>query len=440
MEVNSLITKNKKIYQPSLILTIIGIFFYRISLDWIYVYQVNPVWAYSGFTINFDFIRYFLTWLVLIALIPFISKNYKSNKPSSAIITIFYLIAFIPASVLMAFKPMDNEFIILFLLYWVILSIYHRIIPYFNLRKPIAKESHFVTNSVLIIFSLVVIYISYKYTNFRINLNIFNVYELREEAKEFDMFIILKYLYSASRVVLPTLIVYFLVNSKKPIAFWLALIQLLIFSVDGSKSVLFSLILAFSGYFIYRSNRISWFVWLLLFINVLAILEERILETTYIMTIFIRRLMFLPQLLNYFYFDFFSKNEFDYFRQSIIGNLGIDSPYIVRIPIIIGENYYGSSANNGLFSDAFYNIGIIGILIMPFLIILALRLLDACTMGLDSRILIASIITTSLNLISSSFFTVLLSHGFLALCLILYYLPRKEHLNISSSKQIAVKQ
>src|SRR5699024_5500416 len=126
------------------------------------------------------------------------------------------------------------------------------------------------------------------------------------------------------------------------------------------------------------------------------------------------------QLLNYFYFDFFSINEFDYFRQSLLGNLGIKSPYSTRIARIIGSNYYGGGANNGLFSDAYYNLGTWGIIIMPLLIILALRLLDACTEGLSNKISIATVIILSINFISSSFFTVMISHGFLAVCFTLY--------------------
>lgn len=418
------ISKLKDTYKPNFILSYLGIILYRITLELIYKHQVNPGWEYSGFTLEYELGGYMFSWGIVILAIPFIVKNYKSNKPSSAILTIFYLIAYIPGTVLLAFKPMDRTFLTLYLLYWMFLTLSNRIIPSLRLYKLKEKDSVLLSNGVLILLSLVVIFISYYFTRFRLNFSIINVYELRSEAKEYNMPTILTYLFSASRAVFPTLIVYKLSKRKYSVAIILGMIQFLIFSVDGSKSVLFSMILAFIGYAIYNKNRTSWFVWGLLLINVAAIFEKILTNTTYIMSIFIRRVLFLPQLLNYFYYDFFYQNEFDYFRQSIIGKLGIQSPYNIRIPYIIGGNYYGSSANNGLFSDAYYNLGVIGIILMPILIILALRFLDACSKGLNMRLLIASIVTSSLNLMSSSFFTVMLSHGFIAVCLVLFLLPR----------------
>jgi hypothetical protein len=120
-------------------------------------------------------------------------------------------------------------------------------------------------------------------------------------------------------------------------------------------------------------------------------------------------------------------NEFDLFRQGILGRLGFSSPYINKIPNIIGGVYfnnYSTSSNNGLFSDAYYNLGVAGMFIMPILIILALRLLEACMNGLSISVLIASVVTATMTFISSSFFTVMLTHGFIALCVIIYFLPR----------------
>lgn len=421
-----IISKIKNEYRPNIVFSYLGILIYRITLEFIYKYQINPEWAYSGFTIDYSIKSYSISWVALLLSIPFIIKNYKKNKTSNAIMTIFYLIAYIPGTVLMGYKPMKDEFLLFYLLYWLILTISQNTVPYFKIKRISTKDSMVIFNLTLIMLSAVVLFVSYYYTGFRLNFSIFNVYELRSEASEYNMPVLLTYLFSASRAIFPTLIVYKLSSKKYKTALLLGFIQFLIFSVDGSKSVLFSLLLAFIGYGIYKKNRTSWFVWGLSLINFVAILEKLILNSTYVMGIFIRRMLFLPQLLNYFYYDFFSKNEFDYFRQSIIGKLGFESPYSIRIPNIIGGTYYGSSANNGLFADAYYNLGLIGILLMPILVILALRFLDACSDKINIRLLIASIITSSLNLISSSFFTVMLSHGFIAVCFVLYMLPRNE--------------
>ncbi|MZQ74566.1 MAG: hypothetical protein GT589_00210 [Peptoclostridium sp.] len=414
------------IYTYKKLNAFIGMILFRITLELIYKYQVYPEWAYSGFSLEMSLTSYVLSWVLFLIFIPLITSNYKFNNPSNSIITILYLVAFIPGLILMAYKPMDDLFFILYILYWLTLTVANRIIPTIRLKKLDYKESTLLFNSVVIVLSIVVLFISYYYTGFRLNFSIFNVYELRSEAKEYYMPTLLTYLFSASRAIFPTLIVYNLSKGRLKITLLLGVIQFLIFSVDGSKSVLFSMILAFVGYAFYNRNRTSWFVWGLLMVNMVSIFEKLLLNSTYVINIFIRRILFLPQLLNYFYYDFFSNNEFDFFKQSILGKFGFASKYDIRIPNLIGANYYGSSANNGLFSDAYYNLGLIGIIVMPFLIILALRFLDACSKDIDIRILIASIITGSLNLMSSSFFTVMLSHGFIGVCIVLYIIPRKQ--------------
>lgn len=418
----------KSFFSFKYILPLSGVIIYKILLEIVYVTRIVPGWEYSGFTISFDLISYVLSWLIVLAFTPLIFKNYNYFKPSDAIVTILFYLAFIPAAVLMQFKKMDSNFLMLFVLYWLLFLVLQRLLPSIKFLQPVTKDRHLIIYSVLVVISLTSLYVSYVYTGFRINLSIFNVYSLREEAREFDMFILVSYLYSASRALLPTLILYFIYQKRISLVIFLSFVQLLVYSVDGSKSVLFSLVFAIGGYLIFKGNRIHWIVWILSLINIIGLLEQKLFTTTFIIDIFIRRVMYLPQLLNYFYYDFFSQNEFDYFKQSILGKFGFNSDYQIRIPNIIGENYYGSSANNGLFSDAFYNLGILGILIMPILLIIAFRILDAASHSLDSRIIMGSVITSSLNFLSSSYFTVLLSHGFIAVCIVLYYLPRVKRI------------
>ena len=102
---------------------------------------------------------------------------------------------------------------------------------------------------------------------------------------------------------------------------------------------------------------------------------------------------------------------------------------------MIGEVYYNNpntAANNGFISDAYLNLGWIGIIIMPFIIIWSLKFLDACSDGLDIKIFILSAITMSFIFISSSFFIILLTHGFIAVCIVLYLLPRDKNLVYNS--------
>jgi hypothetical protein len=424
---NKSTVKKQKISVLDCFGALIGIIIYKLTLELIYIKFIATTYAYMGFNYNVNSSKYFVSWIVCLVASSFIITLYKRNEFSSMVVVLLYLMAFIPGIILMAF--MQTEFFTLYLIYWTMMFIVQFCIPHFKFSRVSNNVCNKVLLLVVIIFSAIVIFISWHYTGFRIQTNIIDVYGIREEARLYNMPAILQYAFSTSRIIIPTFIIYFLSLKKNKIVVFLVFIQLLIFSVDGSKTVFFSLICGFAGYmmFIKYQRLTRWFSCLLIIINLCGYLEQLVRHKSYIIDSIIRRVLFIPQLLNYKYYDFFSMNEFDLFRQGILGRLGFSSPYINKIPNIIGGVYfnnYSTSSNNGLFSDAYYNLGVAGMFIMPILIILALRLLEACMNGLSISVLIASVVTATMTFISSSFFTVMLTHGFIALCVIIYFLPR----------------
>ena len=219
-----------------------------------------------------------------------------------------------------------------------------------------------------------------------------------------------------------------------------AMIQLMAFCADGSKSTLFSIIIAYGivkflynkkDVDLFKSGNIKYYILSgLVAINFLGFIEFNFLKSANIYNYFVRRLFFVPALLNQYYFDFFSNHEIDLFRQSFMGKLGFESPYTDQIQKIISSVYFNTPemlANNGLFSDAFMNLGSMGMFIMPMLICVLLRFLDYCAEGINPFYLLTIMVNVSYIFMSSSFFTVLLTHGFILLCLIMkFVIPRNE--------------
>ncbi|MGL5479555.1 MAG: hypothetical protein ACRDCB_10995 [Clostridium sp.] len=202
--------------------------------------------------------------------------------------------------------------------------------------------------------------------------------------------------------------------------------QILSFSINGSKTVLFSTVLSVLLYIIYNKKYIIRIPMILALVNLSGIIEFFLFKSYNIVNFIIRRVFFVPNLLNYYYYDFFSINEPDLFKQSFLRHFGIKTMY-PPIDNMIGSIYFDKAnmgANNGLFSDAYSNLGEIGLLIMPIIIVLSLKVLDFCARGLDTRIYVVSSITLAFVFISSNFFTILFTHGFLVLCLVLFLLPR----------------
>ena len=87
------------------------------------------------------------------------------------------------------------------------------------------------------------------------------------------------------------------------------------------------------------------------------------------------------------------------------------------------------NCNKGLLSDAISNLGYAGIFIMPVIIVFFLHLFDRSTAGLDKRLVLVSGVFIALNLISTSFMTVLVTHGFLLL-IVLTWLMKPEDLYV----------
>lgn len=82
------------------------------------------------------------------------------------------------------------------------------------------------------------------------------------------------------------------------------------------------------------------------------------------------------------------------------------------------------NANNGLFSDAYKNLGIWGIFIFPFIIVTLFKLLNSCAKNLDPKLLILPIFISVTWFSSVSFSNVLLTNGLLLMMFVLCCLPR----------------
>lgn len=415
----------------SKILFYLEFFVYRILLDIVYVYILYPVFSYSGFVCMPTIYSYVLSWGVLLILLPLIICNYDKSYISSNIITLLGCFSLVPTTSLIAFVPLDNMFISGMVIYWLILLLLNKYIPQFKINIKYSSKTSKIFVFWLLILSCTVLYISGRYTGFRFHFSLFDVYDLRFEERAFALPILLEYLHSAANILLPVMLVYFLTAKRYIIVAILSLIILLNFGIGGHKSVLFMLFLSFLGYFFFKFKRINIYCLILIGACLVSLGEFFIFKSYMFSSIMIRRALLIPSQLHIDYYNFFSKNELDYFRQGILRWFGLVSPYEDNIAFLIGglssgDGDYEVRANNGLFSDAYQNLGFLGMFIFPFIIIVILRLLDTVSKGLSEKLLILPILTTTMALLSTTFSTALLTSGLLLMMIILYYLPREQ--------------
>jgi hypothetical protein len=330
---------------------------------------------------------------------------------------------------MVAYYGFSTTYIIANTVYWVVLFLACRYFPetssYYQIKT---KRNDLLLQFIGIGLSLVVIFISWRYTGFRFTINLTDVYMYRAEARLASMPSVLSYLFGATKTIMPVLLVYSLSRKKYFYAAYYFVIQILSFSINGSKTVLFSTILAIVFYFIYNHEYLKKIPYLMTGISVLALVETAVPGTFFILNYITRRVFFLPNRIGALFFDYFTKNEPDYYRGSFLRLFGFKSPY-GDINHTIGEVYFNKSemsANNGLISDAITNLGIAGIVIMPIILVLVLRFLDKCAYGIDKKIYISTAVIFAIIILSSFLPTVLLTHGLLLLGVVLLLIPRNN--------------
>lgn len=401
---------------------------YRMGLDFLYVNYISTIFQYTGFNYTFSWGRYVLSWIFFFAIVPFIHKYTKSDRFSDIIILFLMFFSFIPFTTMVAFYDgISYAFIFSNVIYWAFLLFFMNVFP--NIKLPRLKTT-FINDLAMLVIALimgiVIFIVSYKYAGLHFTVSLANVYDMRDAAREFSMPLLLRYLFTASKAINPLLLVYGLSRKRHLYSSYIVFIQILSFSINGSKTVFFSTLLSVVLFYVYKKKYLTQIALLFSGITILSCIETGVFKTIYLLGYGIRRVFFLPNQLNWYYFDFFTRYEPDYFRQGFLKWFGAKSPYM-DIDHLIGAAYFGHSdmgANNGLISDAFTNLGWIGVLVMPLALVVFLKIINACAKGIDPKIYVVTAMTVSFIFVSSFMMTALFTHGIFAICFVLYLLPR----------------
>lgn len=426
-------SKSKEMIKYLILLII-----YRIGMDWAYQEVVSTLFAYNGFTNNYSVLYAVISWTVLLFFSFLSFEQYCNDQDlvSNEILFVLFLMSFVPFTTMICFGAVDNNFIIGNILFWLLLFVIPKFKITFKSHWNLSVNSRrvlgdFQIKIIAILFSLIILYISLRYTHFRINLSILNVYDLRSEAANYNWPTILTYLFSWTRSVNSILIAYFIRKKKWIWTLTTIVIQILNFSIDGLKSTLFLLLFAviINMLPIMSNHKLNRFA-LLGFsgISIISPIIYKLFNNILPISLFARRMLLIPVRISSNYFDFFSQNTPDYFRQSFLRLLGFKSPY-PPISYYISEVYEKSTSNsnNGLIADAMTNLGYIGIIIFPIMIFIVLKILDKSAKGLDSRIYLTVALYTALVMTNSFLFRVLFTHGLIIVIIILRYMDRDSN-------------
>lgn len=438
----------------SVVVFFAGIALYRFFLDTAYFNILVPIFSYSGYGDYSSNDSLLLSWLLLFSfyLIGWRIFFSKSENASCMILYILSLMAFVPFTTCVYAGILTTDLIIFFCLYWLVLLFSQSLL----LKLPITRFSrlkmgYFTINDRVVkligILSLVLVFlISFVYTGLRLNFDLSDVYVLRLEARLFQMPLILTYLFSCTKAINPALMAYSLIKKRYFVAFLFFFTQMLSFGIDGMKATFFMPFVVLAIVFLLKEKYstikiMNLLLWGFTLVIVVSLAEFYLFNTYSLPSLFVRRFLFVPRHLDYCYFDFFQQNEPDFFRSSFLRHFGFVSPYAYQgITFIIGALYFNQpymNCNNGFFSDAITNLGLYGIVVMPLILVIILRIFDKSVLHLDRRMTLAPIILAALGINSTFIFTELLTHGLFFLMLLFSFMEPESDNNAISAKSSA---
>lgn len=408
---------------------------YRILLDVSYICYIHPQYDYGGMHLAWNTGFYVLSWCVCIGMFPLIYMNLKKDSFVGLGIYMLALLSFVPMTTILGLYGVEGKFFGLMTIYWFLMFGFACLLKPFKFYWPSCKQNKYIEWFWLVFASLVIIYISGRYTGFRLHFNLIDVYGIRSEEREFGMPTLLAYINSAVNTILPILFVFCLSEKRRKLAIFVAFIIFLSFSIGGHKSVIFKLFLAVLAYYFF-----TWRRKVILLVGVIGVIGVSMLEffvwkSGMLYSLLVRRLLFVPAKLNIAYYDFFQNNELLFFREGPLRWFGLESPYSMQVTFLIGgqeSGDYAMRANNGLFSDAYMNMGEAGVLIFPFVIVLIIFMFNAVSRWMDDKMQFLPVYVVVSALLSTTFTSALLNGGLLLLMIFLLSVSRTKSIKYAT--------
>lgn len=401
---------------------------YRLLLDFVYVALIAPTDRWANFTMSMIPLRYLTSLLVVVVISPWIVALLQYRSPSSILLSFLNYLYFIPLTSYCGCYGVDTNFFLVGIVYWVLMLVLQRKIPTLSI-KPLSAKG--ISRSMTLLTAGAVCFVmavSGKYTGFRFTLDFIHVYEIRAEAATYQLSAPASYLLGMMPIILAVLLAYWIQRKQWFIAAVLVVIFLFLFSIAANKSTFLFLILLLGSHLFYRDWMLRWMPGLLGLACVVPFIEHA-LGGIWFLSLLFRRMMYVPAQLAEKYAIFFSKYPVALFQNGIMGKFSFDDFYSTNLARVMGEfmSNYDTNENSGLLADMYANLpAMLGLLFMPLILILCFRLLDLAASSCDYKTLMPFCIYFAMSFINTSWSTVLLTHGFLAACLMLYFVPKEE--------------
>jgi len=343
------------------------------------------------------------------------------------------LISYVPMLTLFAFMDRPRTYMYAVAGFWVFIFLLLKLptVSFLSLKK---SQSKIIRLFVFFCLNIIVFWSIYNYLGFQFNFDLLRVYEDIRPRYVAARIPLAGYLFNWLCLIVNPIFFAMCIKQKKWIyAVFIAFLQFLVFSVTGMKYFFFALpFVSALMWIISRKNPLAWMMVGLIGVILTGVFSFWLIDDRLISSFFIRRPLFVPAQLSFFYYDFFSTHNHVVLSHSIF-RFFLDYPYHLGSGYLIGETYFGNSKTNavtGIVGDAYMNFGFVGLVLWSILLVIILRLIDSFSKNKDAKITVATIAMPAITITNSALLTNLLTHGLLLALVLLYLLPKRKISNI----------
>lgn len=387
--------------------TKIFMFFALLAIKLLYLFSVEALlpnfylaWSFDK-NVNFDYLYIELIVFAIVSLIYL--HYYKRNCSYSFLSTLLFIMFFVPVNSGLVLSNNDPLYYFLINIYALILIIVlgvfaqkdKREINKFQVRNIFnSKNRMMAVRVVLLLICLLEILYDYSYNGLDFSQIFSDMYDTRGDYTEFvagnENSLMGYFILILRGITTWTIPIYIYLSIKENHIFDVALgifCLLADFAVSMEKSTLLILAIIIFIFFLEKTkkmDRISEYtIFSFLGLFVVIFIEKAFTNESFLFSLLIRRMLYIPSYLNSKYYEFFSISDKLWFRQDIflIQNILsriIPPSYTHGGTIIISENVFDGilpSPNTGLFGEGYAQMGVLGVFIFPFIVAYIAKLL-----------------------------------------------------------------
>lgn len=399
----------------------------------LYVFYTSPTWSYMGLDLSINYTKIVVSLFLFFFFVAVTPSEWSARAFFLNMILTAY---FLPAMVLYGFSDRPTEAVVILSLAIGIVYIFSAIsvprLRIFAIYPRLMLQG-------LLALSLALLLTFFVFGGFRnFNLDYSRVYEFRDVASE-SLPGIFEYLSSFfTKAIIPFGIAIGLWHRRYASVVAFVAISIILFGLTSHKGMAIIPFLSI-GVFMLLSRRPGYATLLsgvvaLLFALAIAVAANPNMGTFsfwgQIETIFVRRALFIPALVDFNYIDFFTGGaKYNWSSSKLTLGL-IDVPYNgLSAPLLIGTTYFGAetSANTGFIGSGFAQAGILGVIAYSIGVGLIIALFQTCSRYLGIPLVATATVGLFTAMIQSTdFVTLFLTNGLLPALVILALLRDQD--------------